>query len=58
MGDIFSKLNDIQHDMHKEVVELMQNIEHKVLKPLNDYQVRQYLNLCGIHDNKGAFKNQ
>lgn len=39
MGDIFSKLNDIQHDMHNEVVELTQTIELKILKPLNDYQV-------------------
>ena len=39
MGDIFSKLNDIQHDMHNEVVELTQTIEIKILKPLIDYQV-------------------
>ena len=42
MGEIFSKLNDIQTDMHNEVVELTQNIELKILKPLNDYQVRHF----------------
>ena len=47
MGDIFNKLNDIQQDMHTEVIELAQNIEHNVLRPLNDYQVC-YLNKLKI----------
>lgn len=40
MGIVFGKLSDLQQGMHTEIIELTQNIEQSVLKPLNDYQVR------------------
>lgn len=39
MGIVFGKLSEVQQGVHDEVVELTQNIEIKVLKPLNEYQV-------------------
>lgn len=39
MGIVFGKLNEMQQNIHDEVLELTQNIESKVLRPLNDYQV-------------------
>lgn len=40
MGIVFGKIGEMQQNAHDEVMELTKNIETKVLKPLNDYQVR------------------
>lgn len=40
MGIVFGKLRDMQLEVHDEVQDLTKSVESKVLKPLNDYQVR------------------
>jgi hypothetical protein len=43
MGLVFGRLNEIQQGVHDEMLDLTQNIESKVLRPLNEYQVRALL---------------
>ena len=38
LGAVFSKLNELQAEMHAEVAGLTRDIEANVLKPLSDYQ--------------------
>jgi DNA-binding ferritin-like protein len=53
MGDIFSKLNDLQQDMHNEVAELTQNIELNVMQPLKTYQT----DVAQVRENRKDLKD-
>lgn len=39
LGFILGKLCEIHNDMHSEVVDLVNNIDKNIVKPLKEYQV-------------------